>query len=256
MNNISEYKKIRRTGILPGCLAGGILAALVPVLELAVRWERYADISRPPLQIILEADWQMMAMLNMLLVTTIACMMYHTEYADNAIRRIITLPVREEEVFFKKTLLLSVMCMSVLIIEALSLTFCTLRWFGGENGAYVKFYADSFKAPYMEFVKDLFQNFGYFFCMLLPAAAVSLLFASACRNMWICLGIDVVCIFMATMIPMKNFVLSIFPFALPFRILEGGKAVASLSSLAAAAVEILLVFAAEIIFLKVRRSLA
>lgn len=38
MNNISEYKKIRRTGILPGCLAGGILAALVPVLELAVRW--------------------------------------------------------------------------------------------------------------------------------------------------------------------------------------------------------------------------
>ena len=66
MNNISEYKKIRRTGILPGCLAGGILAALVPVLELAVRWERYADISRPPLQIILEAGWQMMTMLNML----------------------------------------------------------------------------------------------------------------------------------------------------------------------------------------------
>lgn len=78
----------------------------------------------------------------------------------NAIRRIITLPVREEEVFFKKTLLLSVMCMAVFIIEALSLTFCTLRWFGGENGAYVKFYADSFKTPYMEFVKDLFQNFG------------------------------------------------------------------------------------------------
>ena len=26
-------------------------------------------------------------------------------------------------------------------------------------------------------MKDLFQNFGYFFCMLLPAAAVSLLFA-------------------------------------------------------------------------------
>lgn len=98
----------------------------------------------------------------------------------NAIRRIITLPVREEEVFFKKTLLLSVMCMAVFIIEALSLTFCTLRWFGGENGAYVKFYADSFKTPYMEFVKDLFQNFGYFFCMLLPVAAVLLLFASAC----------------------------------------------------------------------------
>ena len=103
MNILLEYKKIKRTGIMFGCIAGGVLAAGIPVLELTVRSEQYAGLIQSPLQIILEADWQMMAMLNMLLVTTIACMMYHTEYADNAIRRIITLPVREEEVFFKKT---------------------------------------------------------------------------------------------------------------------------------------------------------
>ena len=36
MNIALEYKKIKRTGIIPGCLAGGLLAALIPVLELTV----------------------------------------------------------------------------------------------------------------------------------------------------------------------------------------------------------------------------
>ena len=95
-----EYKKIKRTGIVPGCLAGGILAAAVPILELAVRSEQYTQLRQSPLRTIMQADWQMMSMLNMLLVITIACMMYHTEYADNAVGRMITLPLREERIFF------------------------------------------------------------------------------------------------------------------------------------------------------------
>lgn len=90
MNFALEYKKIKRTGIIPGCLAGGILAAAVPILELAVRSEQYTHLMQPPLRTIMQADWQMMSMLNMLIVITAACMMYHTEYADNAIQRIIT----------------------------------------------------------------------------------------------------------------------------------------------------------------------
>lgn len=241
MNTILEYKKIKRTGVLPGCLLGGCLAAFVPILELSVRSEQYANIPKPPLQIILQADWQMMAMLNMLLVIVISCMMYHTEYADNAIQRITTLPVREEEIFIGKTILLAGMCIVLLVIEMLSLTFCTLHWFGGADGA---------------FIKDLLQNFGYSFCMLLPVAIISLMTASAWKNMWIPLGIDVVCVFMATMIPVKYFILSIFPFALPFQILEGAKTGKVVSYLIAAAAEVLLIGAAEMIFLKVRRSLA
>lgn len=256
MNTTSEYKKIKRTGIIPGCLLGGALAAAIPVLELFVRSERYTNIPKSPLQIILQADWQMMAMLNMLLVITVACMMYHTEYADNAICRITTLPVREEEVFLRKSLLLSGMCIIIMIIEMLSLMFCTLHWFGGEGGAYARFYGDSFAASYLRFIGDLCQNFGYCFCMLLPTAAISLLFASACRNMWVSLGIDVVCVFAATMIPAKYFALSIFPFALPFQTLEGAQAGKPAAYLIAAAAEILVICTAEMIFLKVRRSLA
>ena len=71
MNTALEYKKIRRTGIIPGCLLGGCLAAFIPILELAVRSEQYTNISQQPLSALLQADWQMMAMLNMLLVITV-----------------------------------------------------------------------------------------------------------------------------------------------------------------------------------------
>ncbi len=251
-----EYKKIKRTGIVPGCLAGGILAAAVPILELAVRSEQYTQLRQSPLRTIMQADWQMMSMLNMLLVITIACMMYHTEYADNAVGRMITLPLREEKIFFGKCFLLSGMCAVVLIIEMLSIIFCTLRWFGGEEGAYTAFYGASFASAYMKFVRDLAYNFGYCFCMLLPVVILSLLVASACKNMWVSLGIDVVCLFMATMIPVRYFALSVFPFALPFQILEEAKAGRALQYLTAAMIEIIIIGAAETVFLKVRRAAA
>lgn len=254
MNLTLEYKKIKRTGIIPGCLAGGSLAAAVPIMDLAVRSEQYIHLMQSPLHTIFQADWQMISMLNMLLVIIIACMMYHTEYVDHAISRMMTLPLREEEIFFMKCLLLSGMCMIILIIEMLSLIICTLGWFGGEDGAYTAFYGTSFASSYMAFMKDLLYNFGYYFCMLLPVVVFSLMAASACKNMWISLGIDVVCVFMATMIPVRYFVLSVFPFALPFRILEGEEPGRAAGYLAVALAEVFVLGGAEIIFLKVRRA--
>lgn len=92
--------------------------------------------------------------------------------------------------------------------------------------------------------------------MLLPVIFLSLLIASACKNMWISLGVDVVCVFMATMIPVKYFSLAIFPFALPFQILEGAGTGQTVRFLAAGLIEGVVVGAAEIAFLRVRRSLA
>ncbi len=256
MNILLEYKKIKRTGIIFGCIAGGILAAGIPILELTVRSEQYAGLLQSPLQIILEADWKMMAMLNMLLAMMAACMLYHTEYADHAIQRITTLPLREEAVFRGKFLLLAGLCGMVLVIEMLSVLFCTMHWFGKEGGAYEACYGAASAGAYPEFMKDLALNFGYCLCMLVPVILMSLLVASACRNMWIALGIDVTCVFMATMIPEKYFALSVVPFALPFRILEGVPMDQAADYLIAAAVEILLIGGAEMIFLKVRRALA
>lgn len=65
-----ECKKAKRTGFLPTFLCGGILAAVVPIINMAVRSEMYLNLPGNPIQILLGANWQMMAMLNVLLVVT------------------------------------------------------------------------------------------------------------------------------------------------------------------------------------------
>ena len=82
-----ECKKIRRTGFFPAFIVGGLLAAAVPVLNMAVRSNIYVGIENSPLQILMSANWQMIAMLNVLLIVAGACLMYHTEYADNGIQK-------------------------------------------------------------------------------------------------------------------------------------------------------------------------
>ena len=59
-----ECKKVKRTGFLPAFFGGGILAAAVPVINMAVRSEMYLNQQGSPIQILLGANWQMMAMLN------------------------------------------------------------------------------------------------------------------------------------------------------------------------------------------------
>ena len=100
-----ECKKIKRTGFLLAFLGGGILAAAVPVINMAVRSEQYLNLPDSPIQILLCTNWQMMAMLNVLLVVAGACLLYHTEYADNAMQKMKSLPIRESSIFLGKAVL-------------------------------------------------------------------------------------------------------------------------------------------------------
>lgn len=68
MSYIIECKKLRRTGLILAFFGGGLLAALIPVLNMAFRSEMYITQNEPPLQILLDANWQIMAMLNILLI--------------------------------------------------------------------------------------------------------------------------------------------------------------------------------------------
>ena len=54
-----ECKKVKRTGFLPAFFVGSILAAAVPVINMAVRSEIYLNQSGSPIQILLGANWQM-----------------------------------------------------------------------------------------------------------------------------------------------------------------------------------------------------
>ena len=150
--------------------------------------------------------------------------------------------MREYNLYLGKMVLMVLMCVVVLAIETAGTVFCAYHWFWT--------FADT------ETVwAELLKNFGYALLLLLPAALGSLVIASVCKNMWVSLGIGVICVFTATMLPTDNFVLSLFPFAMPFQLFAGTAVDTVRNFIIAAVIEVVLMGIAEILFLRVRRSL-
>ena len=238
MSFVLEGKKVKRTGFMPAFIGGGLLSAAVPVLNMTFRSEMYIGMDASPVNILINANWQMMAMLNILLVVSGACIMYHAEYADNAIQRMGTLPTKESTMFFGKAAVLITVSILLLVMEAVSIFVSSVHWF--------PWFADL----YMDIVK----NFCFFLLLILPAVLLSLLIASLCKNMWISLGIGVICVFLATVIPTRNFVLTLFPFALPFQVFSSHAVSVARDYAAAGAVEIVAIALMEIVILQVKQT--
>ena len=96
----------------------------------------------------------------------------------------------------------------------------------------------------------MLQTLGFALLLTLPASAAALVIASACRNMWTALGIGVLCIFMATMLPTDHFILSLFPYSLPFQVLPGMETAQAVRYCTAAVCETAAACAAEMIYYK------
>ena len=93
--------------------------------------------------------------------------------------------------------------------------------------------------------------------MVIPAAVLVMIISSLCQNMWISLGIGVICIFIATMLPQNNLILSLFPFAMPLQTLSN--AVNNswiLSFLIASGIQTILFGIVKAVILKIRRNIA
>jgi hypothetical protein len=244
-----EYMKIKRSGFVPLALGSGILAAAFPVLNMAVRPERYLNLPGSPVEILMQANWSLMAMLNVLLVVAGACLLYHIEYADNGMQKMESLPVREGSLFFGKNILMALMVLAAFVIEAASLWFCAWHWFGTGAGVRMEFRGQMV-------LGELGKSMGYSFLVTLPCVAVSLLLSQVCRKMWVSLGIGVICVFTATMLPTDRFLPSLFPYAMPFQVLPGTEPEQAARYLWAAAVEAALAGAAAFIMIRVRRWFA
>lgn len=240
MRDFLELKKIKKTGFWPAVLGGGISAAIVPILNTAVRKEMFLQLEGNAMEILMDANWQMMSMLNLLLIVASACLLYHTEYADNGMQKMCTLPIKESRMFIGKFLLLCLSCLIVAVIEGAGMAFSAACWFRGEG----------------KFLWDVTANMGFAFMLLLPGVLFMLLISAVCKNMWISLGIGVICVFTATMLPAGNFVLSLFPFALPFQIFAGTTEAVVHNYIIAAAGECGLGILAAVLFFKIRRLFA
>lgn len=235
-----EYKKIRRTGLTAAFIAGSIMAAALPVINTAARPDTFTTMAGSPAAVLADANLQLISMLNLLLITAGACILYHIEYADNGLQKMQSLPVRESGLFIGKCGILLPFVLMMFLFEAASLCFCGWHWL------------DAGKEELLE----MLQTLGFTLLLTLPAAVIALVIASACRNMWTTLGIGILCIFTATMLPTDNFIISLFPYVLPFQILPGMETARVIHYCIAAVCETAAACAAEFIYLKVRRLFA
>ena len=206
MSILIESKKLKHSGWIPAFLGAGVVAALVPILNMAVRSENYVHLAGEPLQILLNANWDMIAMLNVLLIVTGACIMYHIEYEDRGFLKMSTLPAHKNRLFLGKNFLLTAGASGMLLLEGVSLGFCMANWFGIKE----------------DFIQTLIKNTLYLIVLTLPAVMTMMIIAALFQNMWVSLGIGVICVFTATMLPDNQIVFSLFPFAMPFQTIYRG----------------------------------
>ena len=73
MTSALEWNKLKRTGFFPAFLAGGLLAAAAPVVNIGARPESFVNKQDSPAVILMGANWQLMSMLLSFLLIIGAC---------------------------------------------------------------------------------------------------------------------------------------------------------------------------------------
>ena len=202
-----ECAKIKRTGFGWIFLAGGAFGAALPVLNTAFRTELFLDkaLRQSSVRVLMEANWQMSAMINLLLVILGAAILYHIEYAGNGILRMDALPVRPMKLFGNKLVLLVSFFLFSVILEMAGMLVCLYVWF----------------LPETECMLELGRYVSSEVMLMLPVTVLMLAVSSVCRNMWVTLGIGVTGIFFATIMMNASFWISLVPFSMPFKLLPG-----------------------------------
>lgn len=165
-------------------------------------------------------------------------MMYHTEYADNGMQKMSVLPIRQGSMFFGKFLIAALVLSAMVVIEMSVLVGCAKYWF----------------PSYVFDLIEILKTAGFQIVVTLPTVMLMLVIASACKNMWVSLGIGVILVFTLSILPQDNIVLSLFPFASPYQMLSAAMENSrTVLFLAVCGIETVVFGIVEVLYLKVRR---
>ena len=230
-----ELKKLKRTGFFPTIIFGALLGASIPILNMIIRTDVYVNMNGSPLKILLDANWQLMGLINLLIIIIGACVIYNVEFTDNAIQKMEMLPIKLSTIFIKKTMILIASMVLVVIMEFLSISICSFHWFSITNN----------------YIFEIMKFTGISILFLLPVIILMTGISSTCKNIWISLGIGIICIFMA-MAVQSSF--EIFPFVLPFKVAIDFEKSKLFNFIAISLGEVVLFYILEFIYLKVRRN--
>ena len=140
--------------------------------------------------------------------------------------------------FFGKFVIAALVLAAMVVIEMAVLVGCAKYWF----------------PSYVFDLTEILKTVGFQIVVTLPTVMLMLVIASACKNMWVSLGIGVILVFTLSILPQDNIVLSLFPFSSPYQTLfattENNR---TILFLAVCGIETVVFGITEALSLKVRR---
>lgn len=170
-----ELYKQRRTGLLAVLLAVGLLGAGYAALLFGLRVEQLLALPLAPMDVLLTQLYGVLCVLNIFGIVVAACLAYHLEFNDNAIRKLGVLPVGGGVVFFWKFFIIAAGLLAAWVIQYAVIAVVGIRYLSRGSFDLAALVTFAF----------------YTYLAALPIVALLLLVASRFPNIWIPLGVGV-----------------------------------------------------------------
>lgn len=171
----TEWIKLKRTGITTAMLSLGLLAAAFSIINFKIRGSYFLSMSLPPMEVLIGQTYPVIAFLNLFAAIIGGCIIYHIEYQNNAVKKIMTLPVNASHLYVVKLGVMLILFLFISIIELAALIYI------GNN----------FLARNTFSIMLLLKFSVFVYLLSVPVIAAMMLISALCKNLWIALGVGV-----------------------------------------------------------------
>lgn len=170
-----EFRKEKRTGVVPVMLGIGILGAGYVFANFVVRKDSLLNLPLPPMDMLLTQLYGMLMVLNMFGIIVATSMIYNMEFKGSAIKKMYLLPISVPKMYLCKFSILTFMLLLAMVLQNLALVKIGIT-----------------DLPQGAFEPDTLMAFaGYSFITAMPVLSFMTLISSRFENMWIPIGVGV-----------------------------------------------------------------
>ena len=196
---IVEMKKHRRSGLVPVMFGAGILGFLYSVAFFTLHKESVFLSQPQPMTVLLTRLYGVVLMLNLFGIIMASSLIFNIEFQDNAIRKMITLPINMTNIYGSKCTIIFCSLLANIVLQRIALCYIGVAYL-----------------PEATFeIAMLLSNSVYLFVATLPTASFMMLIASRIENFWVSIGVGIAGFFSGMVMAMgDNSLLLANPFVL------------------------------------------
>lgn len=173
-----EFKKLKRTYFFWVMAAAGAVGSLYSYMFFTIQRTKIMNGGASQTRMLLTQTYGLLAFVNLFAIIIGACTLFHVEYDSNGIKRLVSLPIRIQQVFINKAVLLTFYIVIITAMEGIGLFVTAFQYIKGE----------AFAGEILCFLVKVF-------ILSLPSAYLMLFISSLCKNMWLTIGFGVAGLF-------------------------------------------------------------